>query len=355
MVASDAVTRMKALVLAPGAAPALRDVPRPAAPPGECRVAVTCAGVCATDLALGRGYMDFRGVPGHEFVGRALDGPLAGRRVVGEINAGCGTCSECAGGDARHCERRTVLGILGRAGAFAEELLLPARNLLAVPDALDDEEAVFAEPLAAALAVTDALGRASGAAPGDAPGDEPGDVAGLRVLVAGDGRLGLLCAHALSLAGARVTVAGRHPERAALLPAGATHRTGLLEAGAQRADDEARYPAAVEATGDPAVLPRLLARVHPRGTVVLKTTSESPTPLDTSALVVNEQRLVGSRCGRLGPALEELLRRRVPVRALIHARYTLDEAPAALERAARPGVLKVLVRLAPLPARPAIP
>jgi threonine dehydrogenase-like Zn-dependent dehydrogenase len=330
---------MKALVFAPDSEPALTELPRATPPPGECRVAVLCAGICATDLALRRGYMGFRGVPGHEFVGRALDGPLAGRRVVGEINAGCGSCAECKTGDARHCPHRTVLGILGRAGAFAEELLLPAGNLLAVPDALDDEEAVFAEPLAAALHVTGSLG----------------DVGGLPVLVAGDGRLGILCAHALALAGARVTVAGRHAGRARLLPDGVMHRMGLLE------DDEAvptaglTFPAAVEATGNPDVLPRLLRRVHPRGTVVLKTTSEQPTPMDTAPLVVNEQRLVGSRCGRLGPALDLLSRRLVPVRELVQARYPLDAAPAALAHAERRGVLKVLVRVAPLPATPGMP
>jgi threonine dehydrogenase-like Zn-dependent dehydrogenase len=339
MVASATVARMKALVLQPGSPPAVREQPRRQPPPGECRVAVLCAGVCATDLALGRGYMGFAGVPGHEFVGRALDGPLAGRRVVGEINAGCGACAECATGDARHCPRRTVLGILGRPGAFAEELLLPARNLLPVPDALDDEEAVFAEPLAAALHVTDAL-------------DD--DVAGRPVLVAGDGRLGLLCAHALALAGVRVTVAGRHAGRQALLPEGARHVTGLLEEDDAGAGDEGFW-AAVEATGDPAVLPRLMRRVRPRGTIVLKTTCERPASLDLAPLVGHEQRLVGSRCGRLGPALDALARRRLPVRRLVDARYALDEAPVALAHAARPGVLKVLVRVAPLPGTPAIP
>ena len=154
---------MRALWLAKGQARVREDVPEPATPPGEVRVRVTLAGVCATDLALARGYMGFSGVPGHEFVGLALDGPLAGRRVVGEINAGCGDCPECARGDARHCPRRTVLGILGRPGAFAERLALPARNLLAVPDSVPDEAAVFAEPLAAALHLLEQVSLTRGA------------------------------------------------------------------------------------------------------------------------------------------------------------------------------------------------
>ncbi|HZM01015.1 MAG TPA: alcohol dehydrogenase catalytic domain-containing protein [Planctomycetota bacterium] len=318
---------MRALVIEAGAARLREDAPEPEPAPGEVRVEVLCAGVCATDLALARGYMGFAGVPGHEFVGRALEGPLAGRRVVGEINAGCGRCAECASGDGRHCPRRTVLGILGRPGAFAERLALPERNLLPVPEGLSDEQAVFAEPLAAALRVTEQV---------DCRG-------GRRVLVAGDGRLGLLCAHALALAGAAVTVAGRHTERRGLLPPGALHRTGLLEADAPPGPADERWPVAVEATGDPAVLPRLLQRVEPRGAVVVKTTSELPVPLDLARLVVAEQSLLGSRCGRLGPALELLAAGKVPVERWVEARYPLERAADALQHAARPGTLKILI------------
>jgi threonine dehydrogenase-like Zn-dependent dehydrogenase len=321
---------MRALWLADGQARVRDDLPEPAPAPGEARVQVTLAGVCATDLALARGYMGFAGVPGHEFVGVALDGPLAGRRVVGEINAGCGACRECRAGDARHCPRRTVLGILGRPGAFAERLSLPAGNLLAVPDGVPDEAAVFAEPLAAALHLVEQLPAAHGAP----------------VLVAGDGRLGLLCAHALALAGAAVTVAGRHPEHAALLPAGARHVLGLLEHDAPAGDFSPReplFPLAVEASGDPSVLGRLLRHVEPRGTVVLKTTCEAPGALDLAGVVVHEQRIVGSRCGRLRTALDVLARGAVAVERLVQGRYPLADAEQALAHAARRGVLKVLV------------
>jgi threonine dehydrogenase-like Zn-dependent dehydrogenase len=331
------MSEMTALVVEGGSARLKRDVPGPPPVAGEARVAVLCAGVCATDLALVRGYMGFAGVPGHEFVGLALEGPLAGRRVVGEINAGCGRCAGCLAGDSRHCPQRTVLGILGRDGAFAEQLRLPARNLLPVPDGLSDDQAVFAEPLAAALRITEQV-----------------EVDGRAVLVAGDGRLGLLCAHVLALAGAEVSVAGRHPERAALLPAGARHLVGLLDGDGNgerpSAPPPRLWPLAVEATGNPDVLPRLLRCVEPRGTVVLKTTSERPAEFDLAPVVVAEQSLLGSRCGRLGPALELLASGRIPVGSLIAARYPLERATDALAHAARRGTLKVLIEPTRVPS-----
>lgn len=322
---------MLGLVFDPGSPPRLAsDLPEPAARPGWARVQVLRVGICATDLALHRGYMGFRGVPGHEFVGLCLEGPLQGRRVVGEINAACHAtdCAMCSTGQHRHCPRRTVLGIAGLAGACAEQLTLPERNLLPVPDAVDTDAATFTEPLAAALHLADDLDL----------------VPGSRALVAGDGKLGLLCAWALHRAGCAVTVAGRHPERQALLPASARHRTGLLEQGAPPAD-EAPFPVAVEATGDGAVLARLLPLVAPRGQVALKTTSERPAPLDLSLAVVNELRLVGSRCGPFAPALQALAEHAIPVRELIAARYPLRDAPHALTHAARRGTLKVLLEV----------
>ncbi len=320
---------MRGLVLEDGRASVRDDLPEPEPGPGESLVEVLVAGVCATDLALRAGYMGFTGVPGHEFVGRALTGPLAGRRVVGEINAGCGTCADCRAGDPRHCATRTVLGILGRPGAFAERLALPSANLLPVPDDVPDDAAVFAEPLAAALQI-----------PADVPLPR-----GAPALVAGDGRLGLLCAHALHGAGLEVTVAGRHAERTDLLPQGVRLLTGLLEEGAP--PPAARVPVAVDATGSADVLPRLLPHVAPRGTLVLKTTTERPVTLDLAALVVDEVRLVGSRCGRFAPALDLLAQGSVPVERFVAARRPLAEADRALEEAAAPGVLKVLVDVAP--------
>ena len=298
------------------------DLPEPEPAPGEVRVEVLQAGLCATDQALARGYMGFRGVPGHEFVGRALDGEHAGRRVVGDINAACGACATCAAGDPHHCPHRSVLGIVARPGAFAERLALPEVNLLPVPDAVSDDAAIFVEPLAAAFEIVEQVPVAPG----------------LRALVAGDGKLGLLCTWVLALHGAEVEVAGRHAERADLLPTGVRLRTGLLEE--DGAVDE-RYDLAVEATGNPDVLPRLVPRVRPRGTLVLKTTTERPVTLDLAPVVVDELTVVGSRCGPFDRALAALASGEVPVERLIEARFPLAEGAAAF--AAARGRLKVVL------------
>jgi len=297
-----------------------RPQPEPRSAQAECRVAVLRAGVCATDLALQRGYMGFRGIPGHEFVGRALDGPLAGQRVVGEINAACGTCSACLTGNGRHCAQRTVLGILNRSGAFAEELCLPAANLHPVPEEISTDAATFVEPLAAAFEIVEQVDL-----------DSVGSA-----LVVGDGRLGLLIAQVLGTRVANLELYGRHPERAAGL---------ACELAWCASPREKAYELVVEATGDPELLTRALGWVRPRGTLVLKTTAERPASLDLSPLVVDEITLLGSRCGPFEPALAALADGSVRVEPMIHARFPLEQGCAAMERAAERGVLKVLLTI----------
>jgi len=314
---------MRALFLDRGRLTLRDDFEPPAPGPGEVRVQVLRAGICATDLALARGYMGFQGVPGHEFVGIALEGRLRGKRVVGEINAGCGTCADCTAGDPRHCRGRTVLGIAGRPGAFAEQLTLPEANLLPVPDAVTTDAATFTEPLAAALQI----------------GTQVDLARCRRALVCGDGKLGLLCAAALARAGAAVTLCGRHPERAAFVPE-VRHVQGWLDGDGAPPET---FPLVVEATGDASVLARALAFVEPRGTLVLKTTTERPATLDAAAIVVHELTVLGSRCGRFEPALAELARGTIPVEELVAARYPLGDAERAFAHAATRGTLKVLL------------
>jgi len=301
------------------------DVPRPDPPPGEALVRVLKAGICNTDVELTRGYHPFTGIPGHEFVGVVEGGSalLGGRRVVGEINAVCGTCRACAAGRRTHCERRTVLGIVGRHGAFAEYLTLPVANLHLVPDSVSTEVAVFTEPLAAALEIQQQI--AIG----------PGD----RVLVVGDGKLGQLVAQTLALTGCGLRVVGRHDAKLGLLAARgiATTRDGDADRGA--------FDVAVECTGNPDGFSIAQRALRPRGTLVLKSTYAGALTLDASGVVVNELTLVGSRCGPFSPALELLATRRVAVEPLIHARYPLARAVAAFEHAQRAGVLKVLVEV----------
>lgn len=317
---------MKALWLREGRLD-VRDVPAPAPAGGEAVVAVRLAGVCNTDLEIVRGYRALDGIPGHEFVGVVQASPSApewvGRRVVGEINAACGDCGACRAGRRTHCERRTVLGILGRNGAFAERLALPVANLHAVPDGVPDDAAVFVEPLAAALQVQE-----------QAP-VQPGE----RVYVIGDGKLGQLVARTLALTGCDLVAVGRHAAKLALLPAGI--RSVDLAAGPLPSGRVADL--VVECTGNADGLGLALRLVRPRGRVVLKSTYHGELRLDMSRIVVDEIALLGSRCGPFAPALALLAERRVEVGSLVHARYRLEHGIAAFEHAARPGVLKVLI------------
>ncbi|MEE2888100.1 MAG: alcohol dehydrogenase catalytic domain-containing protein [Planctomycetota bacterium] len=317
---------MRGLYLRDGAVSYREDLPDPGLRDGDVEVRVLQAGVCATDLALRRGYMGFCGIPGHEFVGVALDGPLSGKRVVGDINVACGDCPTCDAGDPHHCPHRSVLGILDHGGAFAERLRLPADNLIEVPEEVSDDAATFVEPLAAAFEIVEQVEVL------------PGQTA----VVAGDGRLGLLCAWTLHLAGAEVTVVGRHPERIELLPTGVQHVVGWLEGPGR---STAKFDLAVEASGASSVLACLLPMVRPRGTLVLKTTLEAPTTLNLSGLVIDEIRVVGSRCGPFDKALAALGRGEVPVEPLIEARFPLADGVAALDRAAAGGLLKVMIQM----------
>jgi threonine dehydrogenase-like Zn-dependent dehydrogenase len=298
---------MRALVFEGGRA-AVREIRRPALRKGFARVRVLLSGICNTDLELRRGYHGFSGIPGHEFVG-VVDGPasspLLGRRVVGEINLACERCLWCAQGLSRHCPKRTVLGIRGHAGAHAEWLTLPETNLFEVPRDLTDEEAVFAEPLAAACEILDQVAVRSGT----------------RAAVLGPGKLGRLVASVLSGAGAEVVLLGR----------------------ASRAKATA-FDLVVEATGSPEGMSRALSLVRPRGTIVWKSTHEARARFDAAPLVVNEITVVGSRCGRFEPALELLAGRRVDVKPLVSAIFPLAEAVKALREAGKPGVLKILLR-----------
>jgi threonine dehydrogenase-like Zn-dependent dehydrogenase len=296
---------------------------------GEALIRVSVAGICNTDLELVRGYMQFQGVPGHEFVGVVKEAPGAqaweGRRVVGEINAACGTCPTCQASRSTHCPLRTTLGIAGRDGALAEYLALPIRNLHPVPDTLADEVAVFTEPLAAACEILQQVHV------------RPTD----RVVVLGDGKLGLLCAQVLALTGCDLTVIGHHREKLNIL----AQRS--ISTAMEDENDDTGFDLVVEATGQPAGYAMARRLVRPRGTIVLKSTYHGSLNADLAMAVVDEITLVGSRCGPFAPALRLLEQGLVDVTPLIQARYPLTKAPMAFEHAARPGTLKILIDVAP--------
>ena len=294
---------------------------------GEALIRVLTSGICNTDLEIARGYAGFRGTIGHEFVGVVEDpggGPLPrGARVVGEINAGCGACERCERGDPRHCATRTVLGIVGRDGAHADMLRLPARNLLLVPDALSDVEAVFVEPLAAACGVLERC---------------PIETS-TRVAVIGDGKLGLLCAMVLAASGARPLLVGKHEEKLSIARA-----KNIETASVDDAKKRGRaFDVVVEASGAESGFPLALDLLEPQGTLVLKSTFHGGTPIETARVVVDEIRVVGSRCGRFAPALDLLARRAVDVTPLVSEIFPLGRAMEAMEVAKTAGTLKVLL------------
>lgn len=336
---------MRALLLTDDGPQLSRNYPTPTPQPGQALVRVTLAGICATDLQLVAGYKGgYRGILGHEFVGIVEYAPgheeWVGRRVVGELNIGCGRCTLCRRGLAKHCRARQSLGIIGLDGAFADFLVLPIANLHALSPltdqedewslpALPDEVAVFVEPTAAALQIREQLAISPS----------------MRVYVIGSGRLGLLVAQVLALTGCDLTVIGRTQATLALLKAtglplrthctGTTELTPLLESPAD---------VVVDVTGAPDGFALARSLVRPGGTILIKSTfAGTLKEFDLSSLVVDEISLVGSRCGPFAPAIRLLARGLVKVNPLIHSRYPLEQGVDALHIAGEPGVLKVLL------------
>lgn len=303
------------------------DIPRPVPKAGEALVKVLRAGLCSTDTAMIQGLNPFSGVLGHEFTGVVSDGPIEWmhKPVVSDINASCGACADCQNGRRKHCPNRTVVGIIGRDGVFAEYVALPLANLHAVPEGVSPDQAVFTEPLAAALDVLDAV-----------------DVgAGDRVLLVGAGKLGQLIARVLCRTGCDLTVVVRREAKRARLQ-GLDVQIVEPDAVTGSAGD-GNYDVAVECTGNPDGLRLALSAVKPRGTVVLKSTYPAQVTLDATSLVVDEKRLVGSRCGPFDEALDLLASGDINVEALIDGVFPLADVERAFTADARPETVKVLL------------
>lgn len=298
----------------------------PAAGLGDTLLKVRQAGICSTDLEIVKGYMGFKGVLGHEFVADVLSSPdkdLVGQRVVGEINVVCGRCDLCLSGLSTHCRNRSVLGILNHDGAFADFVRLPAINLHVVPKTIDDDAAVFVEPLAAAFQVLKQVNLGEGRK---------------WVTVLGDGRLGLLVAQVLRNAGCPVRVIGKHPDKLALCEKWSI-RSRALQDIVPRHDQDI----VVDCTGSAAGFELAMAMVRPRGAIVLKSTVAQGKPLNLAPLVIDEIQVIGSRCGPFRQAIAALAAKEIDVASLIHRRMKLDQGVEAMNLAARPGVLKVIL------------
>lgn len=310
----------------------IKEIPRPQAIGSEALIKVELAGLCNTDLELCRGYMDFTGVLGHEFVGTVEElGPECTnadkqkwlhKRVVGEINCGCGHCSWClAHSDARHCPNRTTLGIDRRHGVFAPYTLLPVKNLYEVPTSVSNRQAVFVEPLAAAWEIVEQLHL------------QPNS----QVLIFGDGKLGLMVAAVLRLSCLNLTLIGKHEQKLQLAAQIGVRTQLLQDFQAQQAD------VAVEATGSPHGLEMAIANVKPRGTIVLKSTVAANSNLNLAPIVVKELTVLGSRCGPFAPALKSMELGLIDPEPLISAIYPLSEGLSAFQKAQDRDSIKVLI------------
>ena len=300
------------------------DYPNPES--NETLVRVNLAGICGTDLEILNGYMKYSGILGHEFVGTVVksnNSNLIGKRVVGEINAGCTTCDYCIKGMERHCPSRTVLGILKRDGAFAEFLSLPEKNLHVIPDSISDEQAVFVEPLAAAFEINEQISL------------KPE----WNVAVVGDGRLAQLIIQVIKLTCSNITCFGKHQNKLeGLIQSGTKIKIGI------ESTDEQLFDLVVEATGSNSGFTDTMKLVKPRGTVVLKSTITSRENLDLTSTIINEITLIGSRCGLFKPAIDALATGVISVDSMIDCTFSLDKFNDAIVHAKKPDTLKVFLK-----------
>ncbi|MDD3014798.1 MAG: alcohol dehydrogenase catalytic domain-containing protein [Candidatus Gastranaerophilales bacterium] len=300
-------------------------VPEPQS--GEALIKIDLAGICNTDLEIIKGYMNFSGILGHEFVGRVvkINGDrqeLVGKRVTGEINCPCKECEYCQKGLYTHCSNRSVLGIYNRNGCFADYITLPVDNLHIIPDSVTDEEAVFTEPLAAAYEILEQVNI------------KPDD----KVLILGDGKLGLLVSLVLNQTAADVLLAGKHEEKL-----GKVEDQGVKTILPENLEISKQYDIVVEATGSAGGFEFALSLLKPRGILVLKSTVAANKEINLAPVVVDEITVIGSRCGPFKPAINALEKKLFNVKPLISGIYKISKAKEALKLSKTKGCLKVII------------
>ncbi len=302
------------------------DYPVPEPRKDEALIRITCAGICNTDIEITRGYMGFKGILGHEFVGiveKCGDRNLVGKRVVGEINIGCGRCSLCRNRMQNHCNNRSVPGIFNRDGVFAEYTTLPVRNLHRIPDSVSDEEAVFVEPLAAAYEILEQIKISVS------------DI----ICVLGDGKLGLLVAQVVAATGSSLIAAGNHREKLSILKnKGIKTRLG---------SDLGRgvFDIVIDCTGSPSGMKTALGLVKPKGKIVLKTTTAERGQVDLNQIVINEISLIGSRCGPFPAAIKAIKARQIDLHPLISSEFFIEDGVKAFQWASKRGSMKVILKI----------
>lgn len=317
---------MKALQIENGKVKVVEDYPKPKAKSGWVLIKTSIVGICNTDLELIKGYMNFSGVPGHEFVGvveESSDKELLGRRVVGEINFACGSCEYCRKGLQRHCPTRRVLGIQNADGAFAEYVTLPRENIHVLPDGVSDDQAVFVEPLAASLEIL----MQTHIKPTS------------KVSVLGDGKLGLLTTQVLRLTGCDLILVGKHENKLRIV-----ERMGVKTATLDNLP-ETKADLVVECTGNPSGYRLAKKMIRPSGIIIAKSTYHQNLELNWSEIVVDEITIIGSRCGPFAPAIRLLEQGLIDTGSLITARYPFFEVLRAFEHAKDPEAIKILVQI----------
>ena len=305
--------------------------PKPIPNKGEALIRVTLAGICNTDYEITKGYMGYVGVLGHEFVGivedvNSDDKSWIGKRVVAEISWGCDdpNCEWCAKKNYRHCPNRHTIGIWKKDGCMAEYITLPTNILFEVPENVTDEQAVFVEPLAAACEITEQLHIEPTA----------------KVLVLGDGKLGLTTALTLNSLNLDVLLVGKHQNKLDIAKAQGV-KTELLENFKQ----EKIYDVVVEATGTASGFETSMSLTKPRGVLVLKRTVATGKELNLAPIVIDEITVLGSRCGQFAPALRLLKNNRIDFTPFITKIYSIDDAMEAFEANKSKESLKILIKI----------
>ena len=308
-----------------------QDFEKPTPKENEALIKVKLVGICNTDYEITKGYMGYNGILGHEFVGvveeiNGEDKSLLGKRVVGEINLGCKNCDYCAKGLERHCPNRQTLGIFNKDGCFADYVTLPLSNLLEVSEKINNETAVFVEPLAAALEILEQLHI------------KPYE----KVCVLGDGKLGLITALALNASNVDVTLVGKHQNKLDIAKE-QNVKTVLLENLKQ--DDNKSFDVVVEATGRVSGFETSLSLVKPRGVLVLKSTIATGKELNLAPIVIDEITVLGSRCGQFAPALRLMEKNVIDFSKLISAKLSFDDAVLGFEKNKEKNTIKILLEM----------
>ncbi len=304
------------------------DFAKPSPHAGEVLIKTRMVGICNTDFEITKGYMGYKGVLGHEFVGDVVEGDSKwlGKRVVGEINCGCGACSLCAQGLARHCMNRQTLGIWQKDGCFSEFFTLPVENLVEVPQNVSDEEAVFCEPIAAAMEIFEQLHI------------KPAD----KVALLGDGKLGLCISLVLNAMNVDFVHIGKYENKLAISRSAGVKTMFLNELSEA---DAKSFDVVIEATGSVGGFETSLSLVKPRGVLVLKSTIAAKEGLNLAPVVIDEITVLGSRCGQFAPAMKLLGRKAINVKPLITDILPFDEAIEGFEKNKQKDTLKVLLKL----------